>query len=786
MVRVLSLGALGVCLLVSGLSAFPAAAEEKAGVIADPALEGLIRAALGGLPPEEALTADWMAQLHELRAFSVPIASLSGMEHAVNLEILALVDCGITDISPLAGLGSLVEVYLSANAISDISAAAGWTNVELVEIASNAVSDIAPLGGLRKLRQLRLDENSISDLSPFSDMAGGALRSLFLGENLITDVTPLGDLAGLETLNLAVNGIVSLEPLFGIGASLTYLDAIRNQITSLSGLEALIGLEELWLSWNQISDLSPLAFLPALWNLRLGDNLVSSLEPLVDGTVFTNPDYQILDVLNNPLGWEVCAQQIPALKARGVEVSHGTCAPRTVAVPTLAGMTEEAARAALLGAELAVGTVTAQCSDTVAEGTVISQTPAASTQLAVGGAVSLTVSSGPCPVTVPDVMGMTEEAARAAIAAAGLTVGNVLDECDDAPLNLVFRQSPQGGAQAPRGSAVTITVSAGPCPVEVPDVVALGPGEARAAIVAAGLVPVDGGEECGDEVLTGDVMRQSPAPGALVDPGTTVTLVYSTGPCPVAVPNVNGLTEAEAVAAITGAGLTVGQITRACDNDVPAGQVHRQYPAAGDLVAPGWPVGFHVSEGLCGVLVPNVTGMDVSAARAALTAAGLTVGETLETCDAAVAAGVVFRQSPGAGGIVEAGTAVALTVSTGPCPVSVPNLTGLTEQEASGVLLSLGLAVGTRSEECADDLGLTPGTVLSHAPAAGTVVAAGTAVNLVILTGPCSNGCSKAQSVMACGANRRRALLGDAVVLGGVLLLLGAGGLRGRGRATTK
>lgn len=786
MVRVLSLGALGVFLLVSGLSAFPAAADEKAGVIADPALEGLIRAALGGLPPEEALTADWMAQLRELRVFSVPIATLSGMEHAVNLEILALVDCGITDISPLAGLGSLVEVYLSANTISDISAAAGWTNAELVEIASNDLSDITPLGGLMKVRQLLLGDNSISDLSPLSGLAGGALRSLALGENLISDVTPLGALAGLESLNLAVNSISSLAPLFGIGASLTYLDAIRNQINTLSGLEALIGLEELWLNWNQISDLSPLANLPALWNLRLYSNLVSSLQPLVDGTVFTGPEYQHLDVAENPLAWEACAQQIPTLESRGVYVNHGVCAARKVTVPAVTGMTETAARAAVQAAELAVGTVTRVCSDTAAEDTVTGQTPAADTQLAVGGAVSLTVSDGPCPVTVPDVLGMSEDAARAAIAAAGLTVGSVLDECDDAPLNLVFRQSPQGGAQAARGSAVTITISAGPCPVEVPDVITLGPGEARAAITAAGLVPVDGGEECGDEVLAGDVMRQSPAPGALVDPGTTVTLVYSTGPCPVAVPNINGLTEAEAVAAITGAGLTAGQITRACDNDVPAGEAHRQYPAAGDLVAPGWPVGFHVSEGLCGVLVPNVTGMEASAARAALTAAGLTVGTVYDDCHSTVGAGAVIRQSPGAGGIVEAGTAISLTVSTGPCPVAVPNVAGLTEQEASGVLLAAGLSIGTKGEECADDFGLVPGTVLSQAPGPGAVVAPGTPVNIVILTGPCPDGCSKAQSVMACGGNRRRTVLGDAAVLFGVLLFLGAGGLTGRKRTGTK
>ena len=84
--------------------------------------------------------------------------------------------------------------------------------------------------------------------------------------------------------------------------------------------------------------------------------------------------------------------------------------PATVSVPDVVGLTQAAAATAIANAELAVGTVTQQSSETVPAGRVISQDPTAGTSVAAGSAVALVVSTG-SPVIVPDVVGLTQAAA---------------------------------------------------------------------------------------------------------------------------------------------------------------------------------------------------------------------------------------------------------------------------------------------------------------------------------------------------------------------------------------
>ena len=82
-----------------------------------------------------------------------------------------------------------------------------------------------------------------------------------------------------------------------------------------------------------------------------------------------------------------------------------------VATPNVVGQTQAAATSAITGAGLTLGTVTTASSTTVPSGTVISQNPAAGTQVAAGSAVALVVSSGPPQVATPNVVGQTQAAA---------------------------------------------------------------------------------------------------------------------------------------------------------------------------------------------------------------------------------------------------------------------------------------------------------------------------------------------------------------------------------------
>ncbi|HOK90347.1 MAG TPA: PASTA domain-containing protein, partial [Candidatus Hydrogenedentes bacterium] len=408
--------------------------------------------------------------------------------------------------------------------------------------------------------------------------------------------------------------------------------------------------------------------------------------------------------------------------------------PRSTRVPSLAGLAEGAAITAVTDASLRVGNITRVCSDTVAAGLVINQDPAAGARVRRNSTVDLAVSTGPCTVAVPDVSGLTQADATASLASAGLATGSVTSQCSSTvPAGSVISQSPAANTRVTPGSAVNLVVSTGPCPVTVPALAGISRADAIAAILAAGLAVGDVGEQCDSTAAADAVISQSPAAGTQVAPGSAVNLVVSTGPCPVTVPNVTGLEQAAAETAITQAGLAVGEIAQVCSDAVPAGLVISQDPAGDTQVAPGSAVNLVVSTGPCPVTVPNVTGLEQAAAETAITQAGLAVGEIAQVCSDAVPAGLVISQDPAGDTQVAPGSAVNLVVSTGPCPVTVPNVTGLEQAAAEAALAAEGLYTGLVSSQCDDTV--AAGAVISQSPAAGTQVAPGATVDIVISTG---------------------------------------------------
>jgi hypothetical protein len=134
----------------------------------------------------------------------------------------------------------------------------------------------------------------------------------------------------------------------------------------------------------------------------------------------------------------------------------------------------------------------------------------------------------------------------------------------------------------------------------------------------------------------------------------------------VSVPKVVGDTQAAAGIAITGAGLTVGAVTKQSSSTVASGDVILEDPAAGSSVGGGTAVALFVSSGPASVSVPKVVGDTQSAATTALKGAGLTVGTVTQAASATVASGEVISENPAPGASVTSGSAVALVVSTGP------------------------------------------------------------------------------------------------------------------------
>ena len=167
--------------------------------------------------------------------------------------------------------------------------------------------------------------------------------------------------------------------------------------------------------------------------------------------------------------------------------------PELFALPEVAGLAEATAAATLVAAGFEVGEVTRQYDDSVADGEVIATAPAAGEQVPSGAPVSLVVSQGPEPVAVPSVLGLPEDEAVDALEGAGLTAAIAPEPVNDVnvPTGSVLVQSPAEGQLRP-GETVTLTISAGPRILPVPDVFADSEAEAIAKLEEAGFaVEVD-------------------------------------------------------------------------------------------------------------------------------------------------------------------------------------------------------------------------------------------------------------------------------------------------------
>ncbi len=132
----------------------------------------------------------------------------------------------------------------------------------------------------------------------------------------------------------------------------------------------------------------------------------------------------------------------------------------------------------------------------------------------------------------------------------------------------------------------------------------------------------------GDQVQEITIRGSTNLAGSGLDAAIVGNLNSSQAPGPgsVAVPAVTGLAQAAAEAAIVTAGLTVGTVSTASSDTVPAGSVISQTPTAGTEVAAGAAVDLVVSSGPAPLVAPDVVGLNWFAAATAIVAADLTVG----------------------------------------------------------------------------------------------------------------------------------------------------------------
>ena len=225
-----------------------------------------------------------------------------------------------------------------------------------------------------------------------------------------------------------------------------------------------------------------------------------------------------------------------------------------------------------------------EASDEAAEDVVFEQRPAAGTEAPEGSLVTITASTGAATVEVPDVVGRSREEAAQVLEQSELRATAATVPSNASP-GTVVAQSPQAGARVDVGSSVRINVSGGPGAVTVPDVVGAAAGEAADQLQAAGLQAQT--REVAAEEPRGTVVAQDPAAGTEAARGTTVRLEVSSGPQPVAVPDVVDQSEEDARSALEALGFRVRLVEEPAPEPESVGLVLRQVPAAGREAPPG-------------------------------------------------------------------------------------------------------------------------------------------------------------------------------------------------------
>ena len=223
----------------------------------------------------------------------------------------------------------------------------------------------------------------------------------------------------------------------------------------------------------------------------------------------------------------------------------------------------------------------------------------------------------------------------------------------------VFDQNPNPGNRIQKGDRVTLLVSTGPPKTSVPDVTGMVYGDAVQTLNDANLNASK--HEVFSPKPVGQVVAQDPAAGEKVVEGTEVVLDVSKGTKQVEVPNVIGMSEADARATLEQAGFQVTS-TSAPSDATPEGSVSDQSPDGGTQAAKGSTVSITVSTGPSTTTVPDEVGQDKQVAMDDLKANGFKVHATNVACADPNQDNIVQDQDPAGGTDAPNGSTVDIFV----------------------------------------------------------------------------------------------------------------------------
>lgn len=342
--------------------------------------------------------------------------------------------------------------------------------------------------------------------------------------------------------------------------------------------------------------------------------------------------------------------------------------------------------------------------------------------------------------TVPRVVGMTEAFARARVQEEGLQA-DVDRRPSQRRRGIVFAQSPGAGVQLNEGERVELLVSTGLPGEPVPEVVGLREATAANRLGAAGFKTRV--RRAFAQRPKGVVIEQSPASGTRVVRGSVVEITVSRGQRLVAVPDVVGQDQRDAVAALRELDLQANIVqVPAAD---PRGTVVAQDPVGGERVQAGSTVRLNVSTGgtetqtttagttttAASARVPAVVGLRQTPALRRLEAAGLRGAVVYVVAQQPL--GTVIGQRPASGTSAARGSVVRLSVSAGPGGrpnTLVMDVVGQDQETATQTLRDAGFRVEVIRrvvEDPAED-----GVVVEQQPRGGSRAPEGAIVTIFV------------------------------------------------------
>jgi serine/threonine-protein kinase len=254
-------------------------------------------------------------------------------------------------------------------------------------------------------------------------------------------------------------------------------------------------------------------------------------------------------------------------------------------VPPVSSLTVDEATVILAPLELGVEVVE-EFSEDIPAGVVIRTDPASGENARKGSPVTLIVSKGQERYLIPsDLAGQYPKDATSVLEALTLVISATNEVFDEViPVGKVVSTDPIGGTSVKRETPVTILVSKGPAPVEVPPIIGTLITDATTTLGAIGLTTETTREDFDDSVA-GTILSTDPIPGTTVPKGTIIKVVLSKGPVLVDVPNVVGMDVATATTTLQSAGFqvkVVNKLTVAILN-----KVYSQNPAGGSKAPKG-------------------------------------------------------------------------------------------------------------------------------------------------------------------------------------------------------